>query len=85
MRALAGCDALTVAPALLAQLEESAAPLPWGLWPGLAEADEVLAADAARGADEAAEMAAEKLREGVAAFAADQAALEARVARALGA
>jgi transaldolase len=85
VRALAGCDALTIAPALLAQLEESATPLPYGLWPGLAEAAPALEADAARGAEEAAAMAAEKLSEGVAAFAADQAALEARVARALGA
>lgn len=36
IRELAGCDAITIAPALLQQLEDSTGPLPYALWPGLA-------------------------------------------------
>lgn len=82
--ALAGCDLLTIAPELLAQLAASDAPLPRALDAGAAR-DHALEPVHYRAADEAAfryalnddAMATEKLAEGIRAFAVDAVKLEA--------
>lgn len=81
IRALAGCDLLTIAPALMAELAASEAPLPRALD---AEAARALALEHVRH-DEASfryalnedAMAGEKLAEGIRTFAADAVKLEA--------
>lgn len=86
IRALAGCDAITVAPGLLAELEVATEPLPWALWPGMGGCGDPrlgLGAAHRRVFDEmhaAERMAVDKLGEGVAGFSADAAALEALLA-----
>ena len=80
LAALAGCDLLTVSPALLDALTADSAPMPRRLdpsRPGEAEDDAALAIDAAQfSASLAADaMARTKLDEGIAAFSADGAAL----------
>ena len=80
IRALAGCDLLTISPELLAQLQASDAPLPRALDP-----EEARCCDAkAQSYNEASfryalnedAMATEKLAEGIRAFAADAAKLD---------
>jgi transaldolase len=81
---LAGCDAITVAPALLQELEATPGPLERKLWPGMGGADarvphmDAAVFEALHGADE---MAVEKLAQGIEGFAADQAKLEELLAR----
>ncbi len=80
LAALAGCDLLTVSPALLDALTADSAPMPRRLdpsQPGDAEDDAALAVDAAQFAASMASdaMARTKLDEGIAAFSADGAAL----------
>ncbi|GKT17811.1 transaldolase [Acidovorax sp. SUPP2522] len=78
--ALAGCDLLTIAPDLLAQLAASEAPLTRALDPEAARALDLPAVEydepAFRYAFNADAMATEKLAEGIRAFAADAAKLE---------
>jgi transaldolase len=77
IRALAGCDLLTISPELLAALQAETAPLPRALDPASSAAD--LPEVHYRAADEAAfrwalnedAMATDKLAEGIRAFAAD--------------
>jgi transaldolase len=84
--ALAGCDLLTISPELLAQLQASAGPLPRALDPATAQALD-LPEIHYRATDEAAfryalnddAMATEKLAEGIRAFAADAARLDALI------
>jgi transaldolase len=84
--ALAGCDLLTISPELLAQLQASAGPLPRALDPVTAQALD-LPEIHYRATDEAAfryalnddAMATEKLAEGIRAFAADAARLDALI------
>lgn len=73
IEALAGCDRLTISPDLLEKLDADQGELPRKLSPGKAEAGTVEPIDAARfAADLAADqMATEKLRDGIAAFAKD--------------
>ena len=81
--ALAGCDLLTIAPELLAQLQASDAPLPRRLDPEAARRAPVHALTynepAWRWALNADEMACAKLAEGIRLFAADAARLDAMV------
>ncbi|AVS60998.1 transaldolase [Paracidovorax avenae] len=78
--ALAGCDLLTIAPELLAQLAESDAPLTRALDPDAARSLELQPVQydepGFRYALNADAMATEKLAEGIRAFAADAARLE---------
>lgn len=83
VRALAGCDAITISPALLEQLENCTDPLPYSLWPsmgGCVDPRYELGAGAQHvfeqmhGGDA---MAVDKLKEGVDGFAADAERLEA--------
>ena len=80
IQALAGCDLLTIAPELLAQLAASAAPLPRALDAGAAQAMDLPAMhyDEAgfRYALNEDAMATEKLAEGIRAFAFDAVKLE---------
>lgn len=82
VRALAGCDAITIAPAILDELERSTEPLPYALWPSMggcvdprydlgSKSHHVF--DQMHGNDA---MAADKLREGVEGFATDAERLE---------
>jgi transaldolase len=82
IRELAGCDAITIGPALLKELEESTDPLPYGVWPQMGgnvdprysmDAGSKGAFDQMHGADM---MAVEKLAEGVENFGQDQKKLE---------
>jgi transaldolase len=81
--ALAGCDLLTISPELLAQLSSSDAPLERALSPEAAKASEVHALTYNEASfryalnDDA--MATEKLAEGIRAFAADAARLDAMI------
>lgn len=84
IRELAGCDNITIAPALLKELEASTDPLPRRLSPGgPASADALVAGfdskafESLHGADR---MAVEKLAQGIEGFAADQVKLEAQLA-----
>lgn len=90
VRALAGCDAITVSPALLKELEAATDPLEWGLWPGLGAACADERVDLGAGARAAFDrlhggdaMAVDKLAEGIEGFAADQERLEALIEEAL--
>lgn len=80
IQALAGCDLLTISPALLAQLQGLDAPLPRALNPEAARLETVRAATCNEAGfrcslnDDA--MATEKLAEGIRAFAADAARLD---------
>jgi transaldolase len=80
IRALAGCDLLTISPELLAQLQASDEPLPRALSPESAESAEVPATlynePAFRYALNDDAMATEKLAEGIRAFATDAAKLD---------
>ncbi|KDD72662.1 transaldolase, partial [Helicosporidium sp. ATCC 50920] len=82
IRELAGCDNITIAPALLEQLEASTDPLPYKLWPDMqgGQEDHVdLSAshkDAFYRLHEQDAMAVEKLKEGIDNFIADQVKLE---------
>jgi transaldolase len=81
--ALAGCDLLTISPALLAQLQAADAPVPRALDPAQAKAATVPAVTFAEAGfryalnDDA--MASDKLSEGIRAFAADAAKLDAMI------
>lgn len=90
VRALAGCDAITISPAILAELEASTEPLPYQLWPSMGGCidpryelgsgahnvfDQMHSGDA---------MAVDKLKEGVQGFAGDAVKLEAMLAEILG-
>ena len=90
VRALAGCDAITISPALLAELEKSTEPLPYALWPSMGGCidpqyelgssshnvyEQMHTGDA---------MAVDKLREGVEGFAGDAVKLETILAEKLG-
>ena len=83
IQALAGCDLLTISPELLAQLQASDAPLARVLDPAAARASEVHAVTYNEAAfryalnDDA--MAGDKLAEGIRAFAADSARLDALI------
>jgi transaldolase len=81
--ALAGCDLLTISPELLAQLQASDAPLPRALDPDAARRASVPAATyneaSFRWALNADAMASDKLAEGIRAFAADAAKLDAMI------
>lgn len=83
IQALAGCDLLTISPELLAQLQASEAPLARALDPEAAKLAAVHAATFNEAAfryalnDDA--MASEKLAEGIRAFAADAATLDAMI------
>ncbi len=85
IRALAGCDLLTISPELLAQLQASDAPLPRALDPARAKTATVHAASyneaAFRFALNADAMASDKLAEGIRAFAADAAQLDQMIER----
>jgi transaldolase len=80
IRALAGCDLLTIAPELMAQLQASAAPLPRALDPAAAQGAPIHAVTYNEASfryalnDDA--MASEKLGEGIRVFAADAVRLE---------
>lgn len=82
IEALAGCDRLTISPALLEELDAAGGEVPRRLSPGSVEAAAEPAVD--RAAFDAAlaqdRMAREKLDEGVATFAADLHALRERIA-----
>lgn len=82
VEALAGCDRLTISPELLQALDADHGDLPRVLVPEAPDGQPRDPVDAARfEADLAADpMASEKLRDGIAAFAADLAALRASVA-----
>ena len=82
IRELAGCDAITIGPTLLKELEESTDPLEFGLWPQMGqnidpryniEAHNRSVFDQMHGADA---MAMEKLSEGIHNFSNDQVKLE---------
>jgi transaldolase len=81
--ALAGCDLLTISPELLAQLQASEAPLPRAIDPDTARRASVHAATfneaSFRWALNADAMANDKLAEGIRAFAADAARLDAMI------
>jgi transaldolase len=83
IRALAGCDLLTISPELLAQLQSSDEPLPRALDPEAARAAPVHAAtfneSQFRWALNDDAMASDKLAEGIRAFAADAARLDAMI------
>lgn len=85
VRELAGCDAITISPALLKELEESTDPLPFALWPsmgGCSDPRYSLGADSRHVFDQmhvADAMAVDKLEEGVKNFASDQEKLEAMI------
>ena len=80
IQSLAGCDLLTISPALLAELKENTAPLPRRLEPGSDDTEEI----ARVRFDEASfrfalnedAMATEKTAQGIRAFAADIVKLE---------
>ncbi|CAL8460656.1 g186 [Coccomyxa elongata] len=85
IRELAGCDNITISPALLGELEASTEALPRKLWPEMGGCDEPkidMGADSVElfkklhGEDE---MAVQKLAEGIQGFSKDQASLEAMV------
>jgi len=80
IRALAGCDLLTISPELMAQLQASDAPLPRALDPEVARRAAVHAVTynetGFRYALNEDAMATEKLAEGIRIFAADTARLE---------
>ncbi|KFM27664.1 Transaldolase [Auxenochlorella protothecoides] len=91
IRELAGCDNITISPALLAELEASTDPLPYALWPtqgGSTDPHYDLSGKAEgtflqmHGEDQ---MALDKLAEGIKGFAADQDKLEVQIAKAMGA
>jgi transaldolase len=81
--ALAGCDLLTISPELLAQLQASEVPLPRAIDPDTARRASVHAATfnetSFRWALNADAMANDKLAEGIRAFAADAAKLDAMI------
>lgn len=85
IRELAGCDNITISPALLAELEASTAPLERKLSPDMRsspDADlrgkmDAAAFAALHGADQ---MAVDKLKQGIEGFATDQKKLEAQLA-----
>jgi transaldolase len=81
--ALAGCDLLTISPELLAQLQASEVPLPRAIDPDTARRASVHAATfneaSFRWALNADAMAHDKLAEGIRAFAADAAKLDAMI------
>eukprot|EP01024_Parvocaulis_polyphysoides_P072858 TRINITY_DN930_c0_g1_i6.p1 TRINITY_DN930_c0_g1~~TRINITY_DN930_c0_g1_i6.p1 ORF type:complete len:368 (+),score=59.58 TRINITY_DN930_c0_g1_i6:675-1778(+) len=84
IRQLAGCDNITIAPALLGELEQSSEDLPQKLWPemGGSEDDDFSSMNEAlfrtmHGQDP---MAVEKLESGIENFAADQRKLEELIA-----
>ncbi len=83
IRALAGCDLLTISPELLAGLQAETAPLPRVLDPAVARAADVHAVSfneaSFRYALNADAMATEKLAEGIRAFAADAQKLDAMI------
>lgn len=85
IRELAGCDNITISPALLDELQASSEPLPRKLWPTMGgSSDELVsgisqaAFDELHGSDE---MAVEKLKQGIDSFAADQKKLEEQLAQ----
>jgi transaldolase len=84
IRALAGCDLLTISPDLLAQLQAGDAPLPRVLDPDTAQAANIHAVTyneaTFRYALNDDPMASEKLCEGIRAFAADAAKLDTMIA-----
>ena len=84
IRALAGCDLLTISPELLAQLQASTEPLPRVLDPDAAKTATVSAASlnetGFRWALNADPMATDKLAEGIRAFAADAVKLDKMIA-----
>ncbi|PSC68438.1 Transaldolase [Micractinium conductrix] len=89
IRALAGCDNITIAPPLLKELEASKAPLPYQLWPTMGGCEDehhrmdfhgLELFDKLHGEDL---MAVEKLKEGIDNFAADQLKLEEMIGAAL--
>jgi transaldolase len=82
IRELAGCDNITISPALLGELEASKDPLPRKLWPTMGGCNEERydmhaenkdLFDKMHGGDQ---MAVDKLKEGIDNFAADQRKLE---------
>ena len=83
--ALAGCDLLTISPELLGELQASEAPLARALDPAEAERSDLHAVTyneaSFRFALNADAMASEKLGEGIRAFAADAARLDAMIAK----
>jgi transaldolase len=91
IRLLAGCDNITIAPPLLAELEASTDPLPWALWPEMPGGEDLVQCelgtedrrlfDQLHGADR---MAVAKLKEGIDGFALDQMKLEDMIAAAAG-
>ena len=90
VRALAGCDAITISPAILQQLEASTEDLPFQLWPSMGCCDDPLIDLSANahnvfeqmhGADA---MAVDKLKEGVEGFSGDAVKLEALIAEKMG-
>ncbi len=86
IEALAGCDRLTISPDLLEKLAADPGELPRRLSPDAADAVAATAVDAARFATDLAAdaMAREKLRDGIAAFAADLEALRQTIRQRLG-
>lgn len=82
IRELAGCDNITISPALLGELEKSKDPLPRKLWPTMGGCDEEQVDmhesnksmfDKMHGEDQ---MAVDKLKEGIDGFCKDQRKLE---------
>lgn len=82
IEALAGCDRLTIAPALMEKLDAETGALPRRLSPGKAEGGSYTPIDAKRFAQDLADdaMASEKLRDGIDAFAKDLAGLRNSIA-----
>lgn len=83
IRQLAGCDCLTISPALLDELEQSSEPLVQKLFsdnPANAQNKETLNETSFRWAMNESPMATEKLAEGIRNFAIDQGKLEALIA-----
>lgn len=82
IRQLAGVDNITISPALLAELEASADPLPYKLWPDMGGCNDprYTMDDSSRGLYDQLHssdaMAVDKLKEGIDGFAADQLKLE---------
>jgi transaldolase len=96
IKELAGCDKITISPALLAELEASTDPLPRKLWPDMGawphphatsqdtERLEGITREQFEKMHNADEMAVAKLKEGIEGFEKDQAKLEEQLMKLLG-
>lgn len=85
IRELAGCDNITIAPSLLAELEASTEPLPRKLSPDMSGCQDTklsgFTEEMFYNLHNADQMAVDKLKQGIESFAADQDKLEALIAK----